>query len=194
MAHILAKDSDGFERLVFGEILIPDTINTYGDYHTRDSIREFAYGFMMLGFGIDLEHENNDFSDSVKIVESFIARKGDPDFIEGAWVVGMHISDDELWDAVLSGDINGFSYEALVTSLTVQMNASIDRVKFGITEIDPVDNHSHNFMVVLDEDGRPISGGTSVEHGHSHTISTHTYTDSSFGHSHRYNYILNLGG
>lgn len=191
---ILVKDENGFERIVFGEVLLPDTINVYGDFHTKESIRQFAYGFMIAGFGIDHEHRNQDVSESVKVVESFIARKGDPDFNEGAWVIGMYIGDDDLWQAVLDGDINGYSYEALVQFLGIQIQTSMDRVKYGTTEEYPVDGHLHNFTVVIDEDGRPITGGTSIDNGHSHSISSHSVTDQSFGHTHRYNYTLDIGG
>ena len=69
-------DADGFERIVFGEVLIPDTPNVFGDFHTRQSVREFAYGFMLNGFGINHEHDNPDISDEVSIVETLIARPG----------------------------------------------------------------------------------------------------------------------
>ena len=68
---------------------------------------------MINGFGIDVNHQNDDVSAGVKIVENFIARADDPDFVEGAWVIGVHVLDDDIWNDILSGELNGFSYEAL---------------------------------------------------------------------------------
>lgn len=191
--RFFTKDDQGFERLVFAEVLIPDSLNTYGDFHTRESVREFAYGFMSTGFGIDVDHDEEDISDSVHVVESFIAREEDPDFIPGSWVVGMYIEDDDLWQAVLRGDINGYSYDAFVRKFDIQVTVPDNRVHVGRTEPDIYDGHVHSFYVVLDDQDRPLLGGTTVANAHSHTISDHTFTDRMFGHSHIYNYVTSLG-
>ena len=189
----IAKDEDGFERIVFAEVLIPDVPNTHGDYHTKASVRDFAYGFMLNGFGIDLNHNNNDVSSSVSVIESFIARKGDPDFQEGSWVVGLHVADDYIWEQILSGELNGYSYEATVYRKQAVMDVPVRAYASGVTEPDPFDGHTHEFVVMLDDEERPIIGGTSETQGHSHTISTHTYTDKSFEHSHIFNYSTSYG-
>lgn len=189
MGKFVVKDGNGFERIVFGEVVIPDTPNVYGDFHTRESIRDFAYGFMLCGFGIDVDHDNVDVTGKVRIVESFIARDNDPDFIPGSWVVGCIVYDDEIWNKILSGDINGFSYEALISQLDVEAILPVDIFKFGVTEPDPVDGHYHYYFAVLDDDGRPISGGTTYTNQHRHDIQFHTVTSDSFGHNHRYNLI-----
>ncbi len=191
--RLITKDEDGFERIVFAEVLLPDTPNSYGDYHTAASVKEFAYGFMMQGFGIDLQHDNYDVTGKVSILESFIAREGDPDFKVGAWVVGMRIHDDDIWAQVLSGEINGYSYEAFVRSLEVDMELPIQHTAYGMTQPDPYNGHVHDFYVVLDDNGSPVIGGTGVTNGHSHTISRHTYTDTSFEHAHLFNYVRALG-
>ncbi len=187
--RLFTKDDQGYERLVFAEVLIPDSLNTYGDFHTRESVREFAYGFMLNGFGIDMNHDNVDLSDEVHVVESFIARDNDPDFIPGSWVVGMHIDNDDLWRAVLRGDVNGYSYEAFVRKFDVELTVPDERIKYGETEPDPYDGHVHGFYVILDEEDRPLLGGTTVANSHSHTISDHTFTDKAYGHSHIFNYV-----
>ncbi len=190
--RFIVRDEKGYERIVFAEVLIPDSLNVYGDFHTRRSVQEFAYGFMMNGFGIDVEHDNNDVSSSVYVIESFIAREGDRDFIPGSWVVGLHIANDEVWQKVVNGELNGFSYEALVRGLKVYLTAPDERIKYGLTQPDLVDGHVHQFYVVLDDNDRPVLGGTLVTNGHSHTISSHTFTDSSFSHLHLYSYVESL--
>ena len=61
-----------------------------------------------------MDTEHNHQVSGATIVESFIARKGDPDFAEGAWVLGVRMTDGELWERVKSGELNGFSVDAVV--------------------------------------------------------------------------------
>lgn len=194
MGKVITKDADGFERIVFGEVIIPDVPNVYGDFHTKESVREFAYGFMMNGFGIDLHHDNNDVTGKVKVLESFIARPGDPDFIEGSWVVGVHIPDDDTWQMVLDSELNGFSYEAFIYVVNTVIDVPDDIIYSGTTEPHKFDGHTHQFFVVLDESGRPVLGGTSYSQGHMHPITHHTFTDTAFEHSHIYNFVVGSGG
>lgn len=188
------RDDREYEQVVFAEVLIPETPNVYGDYWTRDAIREAAYMFAKTGYGIDIDHDNLDRTGQVYVVESFIARQNDPDFIEGSWVIGMKIEDDTIWQAVLDGEINGYSYEAVVKFMHAILTMVDDGVRVGFTEPDLDDGHVHEFMVMVDENGRPIEGGTSETDGHSHTISSHTVTDEAEGHKHRYNLVSGKDG
>lgn len=188
------RDDPQWDRVVMAEVLIPGTPNVFNDYWTEEAIMQAAYMFMKRGFGIDLEHDNIDLTGSVHVVESFIVREGDPTFIKGSWVVGMYIADDTLWQDVLDGKINGYSYEALVKFLSATLEITDDGIRQGMTEPDPTDGHSHYFMVMVDDTNRPIDGGTSETDGHSHTITYHTTTDESAGHVHRYNLITGKDG
>lgn len=185
-----------WERVVFAEVLVPEVPNVFNDYWTKPSIRHAAYAFMMRGFGIDIEHDNVDVTNTkAAVVESFIARANDPDgFIEGSWVVGMKILDDDVWDAVLSGDINGYSYEALVEFLSGFITLVDDGIRQGTTEPDPEDGHTHEFVVLVGMDNRPIDGGTSITDDHSHVILSHTVTEEADGHVHRYNLVQGKDG
>ena len=193
--NLVLRDDRKWERVVFGEVLIPETPNVYNDYWTKEAIRHAAYLFAQQGYGIDLEHDNVDLTGlKAIVVETFIARPGDPDFIEGSWVVGMKILDDDLWQAVLNNEINGYSYEAIIEFMDAILTIEDDGIRVGVTEPDLEDGHTHDFMIMVDETNRPISGGTSETDGHSHTISTHTVTDEAEGHTHRYNLVKGKGG
>lgn len=183
-----------WEQVAFAEVLVPETRNVFGDYWSRESIRECAYAFMREGFGIDIDHDNVDQSDKIHVVETFIARKGDPDFIEGSWVVGVKIEDAEIWQKILDNEINGYSYEAVIEFLKATLKMEDDGVRTGFTEPDPEDGHRHAFMVMVDEDNRPVSGGTDEVNGHSHVISIHTVTNEADGHTHRYNIVSGVNG
>lgn len=186
--HVRA-DSPDWEQVVFAEVLVPETPNVYGDYWTEAAIREAAYAFMRDGFGIDIEHDNIDRTGPIYVVETFIAREGDPHFIKGSWVVGMKIEDADLWQKVLDNEINGYSYEALLSFLTATLHIEDDGVRTGFTEPDLEDGHRHVFMVIVDENGRPTSGGTDEVDGHWHEITSYPVTKEAAGHTHRYNLV-----
>lgn len=192
--HVRA-DLPEFEQVVFAEVLIPETPNVFGDYWTREQIKEAAYLFAKTGFGVDVDHDNIDRKVTIYPVEYFIARDGDPVFIPGSWVVGMKVEDPQVWQAILDGDINGYSYEAMVEFLSAVLIVDDDGVRSGTTEPDPIDGHTHTFMVLVDPaTGRPVEGGTSVTDGHSHVIVKHSVTEESAGHKHRYNLVIGKDG
>jgi hypothetical protein len=61
---------------------------------------------------------------------------------------------------------------------------------------DPIDGHTHTFVVVLNALNQPIAGSTGVTNNHDHTITTHTITDDAANgllgdiHNHRYQVII----
>ena len=188
---LVTRSEKQWEQVAFAEVLVPDVVNSYGDIYTREAVVEFAYEFARQGYGLDVDHDNvNVDGTKYYVVESFIARDGDPDFIDGSWVVGVKILDADLWSQILDGQINGFSFEAEVGMQPVTFLASDQRVIVGTTEPNPLDGHTHVYTLVLDAMNRPFEGGTSVTDGHSHRIVTHTVTEVSDGHNHRYQVIV----
>lgn len=186
----LVKNDLGQEQVVMAEVLIPDTLNVFGDFHTRESVKQFAYSFAESGFGIDIEHNNVDLTGPLIVVESFIVREGDQNFpIEGSWVIGILVRDDEIWQDVLDGDLNGFSYESLVKFVDVIIDIDIPQEVTGLTEPDIYDGHIHKFWVKLDDEGRVVSGGTDEVEDHYHEILRHTSTELKMSHRHIFNII-----
>lgn len=192
-------DAPDFERVVMAEVIVPDVPNTYADIYSPEAVKEFAYEYARQGYGIDQQHDQNDLPISdVFVCESFIARKGDPDFLEGSWVVGMKILSDDLWAKVLSGEINGYSIDALCSVLPVTVQNLRNRQIVGVTEPDPIDGHTHEYVIFVNALNHPISGGTAITNGHAHTITTHTRTgaaQNSLGrkHSHRFHVLTSEG-
>lgn len=189
---IVKRDLNGFERLVFAEVLVPNVPTGFGDLHTLESIKDFAYRFAKDGYSVDIEHAQDTAEEEFAIVESFIAREGDTEFTPGAWVVGALIFDDNLWQDVIEGKINGFSYQAEVKSSEVEIVVPEYQTIFGVTEPDPIDNHIHDYFVIIDSDYKPIMGGTSEANSHTHTIAKPVTTEDRFNHNHRYNFIQNI--
>lgn len=182
---VVRKDRE-WEQIAFAEVLVPNTPNTYGDVYTPESIVEFAYEFARQGYGLDVDHDNQDVSGSgYYVVESFIAREGDPDFIPGSWVVGIKVVDPDLWQRILNGEINGFSYEAIVEMIPVDIDGSEVHQVTGVTSPHPEDGHTHTYLLMVDGMGNPQVSATSETNGHSHRILNHTVTEVAEGHNHR---------
>lgn len=174
---------DDAERIVSAEVLIPEILNSYGDYHTKKSVKDFAYGFMRSGFKIDVNHDNKPVK--AHVVESFIANDSDPTFIPGSWVVTMHIPDDVVWDKIVRNELTGYSYEALVQVLPVSTEVNYAKIISGTTNIS--EDHSHDFIIIVDRN--TISGGTSAFESHTHNINRFCFTDNSLDHCHLFNHV-----
>lgn len=180
-------------QIVYGEVYAPNVgLDSQGDYMTAEEIRKMAHSFIANGrqTSVDKEHDRSD--NQGVVVESFIARANDPDgFIDGAWVVGIHVPDYEVWNMIKKGELNGFSLEAKVQSVQKEIELDVPSEIIGKTEMHS--NHAHDFILKFDDKGNLIGGETSYDFGHRHQITKGTITDSSEGHNHRYSFVEWLG-
>lgn len=179
------KKTDDEQRIAYAEVYAPNVLDTHGEYMSAEDVAELAHRFMQmpdLSKSIDTNHDN--VPNGSYPVESFIAREGDPDFTPGAWVLGTKIVDDEVWNAVKTGELNGYSFEAYVKKVPTIIVVSMVQENVGATE--EANGHSHLFFARLDDEGRIIAGRTTTDAGHSHEIKKGTATELQAGHSHRY--------
>lgn len=181
LVSIKAANTD--KMIVTGEVYAPYVIDTYGHFMEPDEVEELCYSFMKLNLQrkIDVQHDNR--SIEAVAVESFIAR-GHPDYNEGAWVVSVKIDDAEVWKDIKSGKLAGYSMQAIVRPVPVQIEYMAVGMSYGFTE--DSDGHTHAFIAKLDDNGVIRSGRTSYDNGHSHEIKYGTATELSNGHKHRY--------
>ena len=102
-------------QLAYGIVYEPNVVDTHGEYMTADEIEKMAHRFLLAkrNSAFDVMHDNID--QQAHVVESFIARAGDPDYPVGAWVAGVWVPNQTLWARIRKGEITGFSFEALVT-------------------------------------------------------------------------------
>jgi hypothetical protein len=194
--HIAVKKSDDKKRIVWAEVYAPDRPDADGEFMRAETIEKMAYDFMraMKLDAVDTQH-NQINQDGCCVIESFIARKGDPEFIEGAWVVGMHVDNDTLWEKIEKGEIAGFSMEAMVIKDTQDVEIELEPILSGITYKSDDTDHVHKFEVAYDETGRFIGGKTDVAtDGHFHNIRSGTVTEQAGtpAHNHRFSHVENL--
>ena len=199
------KKADEEMRVVWGEVYIPDIPDTQDEFMIASEIEKMAHKFLMDGLAVgavDVQHDGE--IRNCYVVESFIARKNDPEFIEGAWVVAVKICDDDLWEDVKSGKLNGFSMQAsvFVTDRTVMLE--IPEEVEGLTQIaSDGDGHRHEYIVRFDANGDFVGGKSNVVNGHRHVIRRRSITGMSEdpvgkeladGHFHRYTLLDKLAG
>lgn len=112
-APIVYKNDE--KRIVFGPVLIPDEPDTDGDVVSAEHIEKVAHKFVEEYGNIDLQHSLNNVG---KLVESYILPMdmdaGDGKIIpKGSWMMGVRVTDDDVWEAVKDGRLGGFSIMAL---------------------------------------------------------------------------------
>lgn len=185
--RIVVKSED--KRLVYAEVYSPLHVDTDGEAMTQDEIEKAAHNFLASGNVRNIDVRHNTKQSGCVIVESFMARKGDPDgFIEGSWVMGVKVLPDDLWQKVLSGELNGFSFMGQVTRVPVKAKVKVARKMLGETELSVkgmLPPHFHELVVTFDERGRVEPGETDESLSHKHEILRATATEKELDHSHR---------
>jgi hypothetical protein len=194
-ALVFKTYSDGEYHYAFGEVYAPLQIDSDGEAMTAEEIQKLAHEFIARGLvdAIDLEHSKK--ASGVVVVEFFIARPGDPDYSEGAWVLGVRIQDDEIWEKIQAGEINGFSFNATMDKTKVRVPVDAQQIYSGETFASSVDKetagigipgHTHKFYVELDAAGHVLFGATDVVFTHKHIITRTITTNSELRHKHRF--------
>lgn len=190
IACALKTFSSGEYHYVFGEVYAPLQVDTDGEAMTAGDVRKMAHDFIAAGMVKAIDRDHDHVLCGAEVIESFIARENDPDYREGAWVLGLRMKDGSVWEAVKSGEINGFSVDALVHKSVQTVLVELTRIASGDTERnqdgEEVPAHSHVFYAEFLDNGRVKFGTTDEVLGHFHTISGTVVTDTAMGHSHRY--------
>ena len=109
------KKSDSKKQIVFGEVYVPNVKDTDGNFMTAETIEKMAHNFLEDSKNSQISKSHDGNADKGCVVESFIAREGDPDFAVGSWVVGVHVPDTEIWKQIEKGELTGFSIEGTGT-------------------------------------------------------------------------------
>lgn len=180
---------EGTDHYVYGVVYVPEMIDTDGETMTAQDVKKMAHDFLASGRVKNIDLQHNGKRTGAEVVESFIARAGDPDYPEGAWVLGVRIKDGPLWEAVKRGEINGFSFAGKVNRVVVQgVTVAKARVVIGMTEenTDGPPPHTHSFYVEFDEDGQVVMGMTDEVQGHVHAILAPVVTEEAEDHAHRF--------
>lgn len=184
LIEVVFKSIIADKQIATGEVYAPYVLDSHGEMMLPDGVETLAHRFLarFKNDQIDLMH-NNKVVRAV-VVESFIARKGDPDYNEGAWVLSVKIEDNELWQDIKVGKFNGFSMQAWVNKVEADVEIDYFPHIFGFTE--NADGHEHAFFIQLNDEGTIVRGVTSEYDDHVHSIVYATATEDSNDHAHRF--------
>jgi hypothetical protein len=110
------------ERVVIGVVLEPtkemNQPDTQGDVYSADEVKKSAYNYMERHQTVGLQHKS-DITEKVKVILNWITLEdstiGGQPVAKGTWVMGVRVTDDDLWTAVKAGSITGFSIGGVAT-------------------------------------------------------------------------------
>jgi len=183
------QKADKQHQIVYGVVYEPNAIDTHGETINEEAVLRMAWDFISEGkyTKIDVQHT---FKESgCVVVESFIARDGDPDFPVGSWVLGVKCP-YEIWKSVLSGDLNGFSLGGYSLNNTIDSKLTeVSKTFSGNTETSTIDilpPHTHEYSLKYNNSGNLIHGITKSTLGHTHAIKAETATEKNLDHAHRF--------
>lgn len=185
--------TDAAKRIAYGVVYQPNVPDSHGDFMVAEEIEKMAHRFLSKGLVTSIDSEHNLVATGAVVVESFVARKGDEDFPEGAWVLGVHFPDEGQWADVVKGEIGGFSMYGKAMRAeeeVIEIELPDDGLLWGTTA--DYEGHSHRYVVKFDDDGNFLGGETDEVDGHTHTITKGTVTDEHDDHRHRFNFLENL--
>lgn len=102
---------DDSAQVVYGVVLQPGVTDSQGDRVSAGEIEQAAHRYLVESRKSDVQHTEQEAP--VDVVESYIApmdmvvagRK----VLKGAWVMGVHVADQALWQRVVKQEITGFS-------------------------------------------------------------------------------------
>lgn len=107
----VAKD-DGEQRWLLGYVLVPDEPDAQGDVYSADEVRKASWGYMARHQNVGLMHKGL-VNGKVVLTDNFVAPckmlVGGSEIPEGAWMMGLHVVDDGLWQDVKTGKLTGLS-------------------------------------------------------------------------------------
>lgn len=183
------KKSDAKKQVVYGEVYVPNVPDSQGDWATAEDIERMAWDFLSQGRVTKIDTNHDLKLNGCVVVESFIARKGDPDFLEGSWVLGVYVPDPDMWAKIEKQEINGFSLWGMAVTVDDSTEWEVPDTIWGETSPDPNDGHVHKFQAKFDDQGNFLGGVCEVENGHIHLIVKGTITEETSGHVHKFSFL-----
>lgn len=122
---------DEAKHIITGVVALADTPiyrnnPTLGEYwviFTKDTIQKMVEKYARSGLfnSVNLDHDDERFTNSVFMIESYIVNKernivpsGFEDVPDGSWICSFKVEDDDLWSEIVNTDkFNGFSLQGI---------------------------------------------------------------------------------
>jgi hypothetical protein len=98
-------------QLALVEVYVPDELDSQGEFASAETLEKAAHEFAARGNHNNISIMHNGERIDASVVESYIAKKGDPMFKAGTWVAVLKVRDSVVWDAIEKGLLTGVSFE-----------------------------------------------------------------------------------
>lgn len=100
----------------------------YNVYFSKETIRQIAQIYFKRGFQANINLSHTDVAANSFIFQSYIVDENlglsSPKGLnlpDGSWVIGMKVTDDNVWKEIKSGKLKGFSVEGLFQLMESEM-------------------------------------------------------------------------
>ncbi|MEC2274722.1 XkdF-like putative serine protease domain-containing protein [Bacillus subtilis] len=171
---VIAKEADE-QKLVYGIVYEPDTVDAHGDFMTAAEIEKAAHGFLKDAREIDKQH---DFQGGVgAVVESYVAPADfemNGELIKkGSWVLVTKAS-EEIWEEIKKGEITGYSM-AGIADIAKQKEKPVSQEKhdekglFNLLKNFFVGKQHQSYEEPVEKAGRKFSASNLQEIKSAHT-------------------------
>lgn len=119
--------TDDEKHIITGAVMVPDKKmwrNNFGGcwvYFSEDTCRNAAYRWLMENKNHSFSiHHQNELKD-VSVIESWVKEDeadkstalGFTNIPRGTWFISAKVDDEDLWQAIKNGEVNGFSIEGV---------------------------------------------------------------------------------
>lgn len=98
-------------------VMAPNEVDLHGDITSEDEVRKACFNFNKFCGKANLFHvaetEKFEFAESYLAPTDFVL--GDNFVKKGTWLTTIQVLDDELWDLIKSGEVNGVSIGAIAS-------------------------------------------------------------------------------
>lgn len=133
--HIILSNQE--KRIICGAVLVPDfpiyRYNEYdGEYYItfpKETIQHLAYNYISNGHISTFTSQHEKAVYGVNIIESWIKTSENDKSVDlgldlpiGSWIVMAKVNDDNIWNDIKEGKMNGFSIESFLDFSEVKFN------------------------------------------------------------------------
>ncbi|MCY8258898.1 XkdF-like putative serine protease domain-containing protein [Bacillus spizizenii] len=172
---VLTKEADE-QKLVYGIVYEPDTVDAHGDFMTAAEIEKAAHGFLKDAREIDKQH---DFQGGVgEVVESYVApadfEMNGKTIKKGSWVLVTKAS-EEVWEQIKKGEITGYSMAGTAETIEKQDEKPASQEKtdekglFNLLKNFFMGKQQQSHEVPVEKAGRKFSASNLQEIKNAHT-------------------------
>ena len=138
------KLADDDEQIILGPALVPEkliyrsNINGEGEGYVKfseETVRQTAYLFLKNNKNNEVTIQHNEEAKSIYLMESWVIEDidkdkagvyGYTDLPTGTWMMSYKVDDDDLWNDIKDGNINGFSIEGNYVAQNISMAEEIN--------------------------------------------------------------------